>query len=153
VPEDPAGSESTQPQALRLPARVASHLSDHSRSFLFTLRGDGSPTAHPMTALLSDGRLVFNTYRKSAKARNLERDPRAAALLLENYGAEAVEELRGFVVHGRGATLEVQESVERSEQGPKVSEGQKERVAERLATGKRILIHLSNESDAALKGS
>lgn len=153
MPEDPPQSESTQPNGLRLPAPVAAHLNEHSRSFLFTLRGDGSPTAHPMTALLSEGRLVFNTYRKSAKARNLQLDPRAAALLLENYGAEAIEEVRGFVVHGRGETLEVLENIERSEQGPKVSDGQKQRVAARLATGKRILIHLSNESDAPLKGS
>jgi hypothetical protein len=32
-----------------------------------------------------DGALTFNTYRKSAKARNLLRDPRAAVILLDNW--------------------------------------------------------------------
>jgi hypothetical protein len=55
------------------------------RAFLFGLREDGSPTCHPMAALEKGGAPVFNTYRKSAKARNFLRDSRAAVVLLENW--------------------------------------------------------------------
>jgi hypothetical protein len=53
-----------------------------------------------MTALLDAGRLVFNTYRKSAKARNLERDPRLSAVLLDGYASDASGAPRGFEVRG-----------------------------------------------------
>ena len=68
-----------------LTPEVRAFLEKSGRSFFVTLRRDGSPTAHPMTALLSDGQLVYNTYRKSVKARNAARDPRTCSLLLADY--------------------------------------------------------------------
>ena len=55
------------------------------RVFLFTLRADGSPTAHPMTGNFVGGRLAFSTYRKAVKTRNAQRDPRTCSLALEGY--------------------------------------------------------------------
>src|ERR1700740_610318 len=55
------------------------------RAFLIGLRDDGSPTCHPMVAVESEGEIAFNTYRKSAKTRNFQRDPRAAVVLLDNW--------------------------------------------------------------------
>ena len=72
-------------------------LSQHTRAMLVTLRADGSPTIHPMLALWRDGALWFNTYRKSAKTHNVERDPRVCCLVLGGS-----DELTGpaVVVHG-----------------------------------------------------
>ena len=57
------------------------------RAFLVGLREDGSPTCHPMVAIDLDGTIAFNTYRKSAKAQNFRRDPRAAVALLQDWQA------------------------------------------------------------------
>jgi hypothetical protein len=61
------------------------------RAFLFGLREDGSPTCHPMVAIEREGQAVFNTYRKSAKARNFQHDPRAAVVLLPDWQAAPCE--------------------------------------------------------------
>jgi hypothetical protein len=55
------------------------------RALLFGLRADGSPTCHPMVASGAESEVRFNTYRKSAKARNFLRDPRAAVVLLDDW--------------------------------------------------------------------
>ena len=123
-----------------LPVEVREHLERHSRSFLLTLRADGSPTAHPMTALLEQDRLVFNTYRKSAKARNVERDHRVGVVLLEGYDPEAEAGGRGYALQGEGEICQVEGHAERRGRGPEVAAGQQERVNERLREGKRILI-------------
>src|SRR5215472_8052093 len=70
-------------------AAIDALLARSTRAFLISLRRDGSPTAHPMTGLSGDGRMLFNTYRKSAKARNLERDPRAAVVVVDGYADPA----------------------------------------------------------------
>lgn len=57
------------------------------RAFLVGLREDGSPTCHPMVAIDLDGTIAFNTYRKSAKAQNFRRDPRAAVVILQDWQA------------------------------------------------------------------
>ena len=48
---------------------------------LVTRRQDGSPTTHPLTPLWADGAVHFNTYRKSAKVRNLLRHQRVACVV------------------------------------------------------------------------
>jgi PPOX class probable F420-dependent enzyme len=76
---------------------IEEFLAHHTRAMLVTLRSDGSPTIHPMLALWRDGALWFNTYRKSVKARNMERDPRVCCLVLGG-----IDELTrpAVVVHG-----------------------------------------------------
>ena len=123
-----------------LPAEVRAHLAEHSRSFLLTLRADGSPTAHPMTALVEDEALVFNTYRKSAKARNVGRDPRLAVVLLDGYTPSSGAGGCGFALEGEGEICRVDGHAEQRGSGPEVAAGQRERVNERLREGKRIFI-------------
>lgn len=123
-----------------LPAEVREHLERHSRSFLLTLRADGSPTAHPMTALVEGGCLAFNTYRKSAKARNVERDPRVGVVLLDGYHLAAGEGRCGYALEGEGEVGRVDGPLERQGAGAEVAPGQQARVNERLREGKRILI-------------
>ena len=62
---------------------------------------DGSPTTHPLTPLWADGAIHFNTYRKSAKVRNLLRHPRVACVV-----TSADDDPSYFAVECRG-TAEV----------------------------------------------
>ena len=128
-----------------LPEALLAHLERHNRSFLLTLRGDGSPTAHPMTALVDRDALAFNTYRKSAKTRNVTRDERLAAVLLDGYEPRPRGAVSGYVIEGRGRVERVGELVARRGEGPSVSEGQQAAVAQRVAEGKRILIRTQAE--------
>src|SRR5260370_5614883 len=85
---------------MTIPDDAAAFLGRYTRAFLLTRRRDGAPTIHPMVAFFGDGRVSMTTYRKSAKARNVERDPRAACLVVNGYGKD---EVRGVLVRGRGA--------------------------------------------------
>ncbi|MGE0384651.1 MAG: pyridoxamine 5'-phosphate oxidase family protein [Gammaproteobacteria bacterium] len=114
------------------------------RAFLFTLRADGSPTCHPMAAAPGAGGAVFNMYAKSVKARNLLRDPRAAALLLADWSAPAGSARR---LAGRALPTEAAEDVRAFERpapaaGLQVPEGMAERVSGRREQGKRMLFRL-----------
>lgn len=63
-----------------------------------TLGRDGAPHLTTLWFALVDGNLVFETFTKSQKIRNLERDPRIAVLFEDglDYG-----ELRGVSINGR----------------------------------------------------
>ena len=130
---------------MTIPDDVAAFLGRHTRAFLLTRRRDGSPTIHPMTAFFAEGRMTMTTYRKSAKARNVERDGRAACLVVNGYGKD---EVRAVLVRGRGrlrhaalATLPAAERTAPAER-PKVSGDVSARVAARMASGKRVFLDL-----------
>ncbi len=57
-----------------VPDEVDRFIKDNIRTFMLTLRRDGSPTGHPMGGFYGDG-LFLNMYHDSVKARNLFRDP------------------------------------------------------------------------------
>lgn len=63
-----------------------------------TLGRDGAPHLTTLWFAIVDGKLVFETFSKSQKIRNLERDPRIAVLFEDglDYG-----ELRGVSINGR----------------------------------------------------
>jgi hypothetical protein len=144
-------SMSQEPPATPIRDDVAAFLGRHTRAFLLTRRRDGSPTIHPMTAFFADGRMTMTTYRKSAKARNVERDGRAACLVVNGYGKADV---RAVLVRGRGrlrqAPLAALPAAERAElpsstsdtghPQPKVSGDVTARVAARMASGKRVFL-------------
>ena len=52
---------------------------------LATVRTDGRPHAAPIWFVIDDGDIVFNTWHKSVKARNLRRDPRASMVVDYEY--------------------------------------------------------------------
>lgn len=131
-----------EPEA-RIPDDVIEFLENHTRTILLTLRRDGSPTAHPMTGLYSDGRLSFSTYRKSAKTLNVQRDPRTACLVTTG---DDDAHFQAVVYRGRSRVLEGLEMPQRGRAGgdtPNVSGGTANRAADRLKTGKRIIIEVS----------
>jgi hypothetical protein len=92
-------------EAIPLEREVDAFLQAHRRAYWVTLRRDGSPTAHPMGGLYEDGRLLFTSYRKSAKNRNVDRDPRCCVLLANEYDATSLEvvTLKGFARVREGA--------------------------------------------------
>lgn len=130
-----------------IPDDVAAFLASHTRTFLVTRRQDGAPTIHPMTAFFAAGRMTMSTYRKSAKARNVERDPRASCLVANGYGKDDV---RGVLVRGRGSlrTAATSEVPAATREAPKVSESITDRVAERMASGKRVFLDVEPDEAA-----
>lgn len=80
------------------PAEVASFLEGPHTAVLSTIARDGGPHAAGMWYVADDREIRMWTYRKSQKAVNLRRDPRAA-FLVETGTAYA--ELRGVLVRGR----------------------------------------------------
>jgi hypothetical protein len=104
-----------------------------------------------MTALHDRGRLVYNTYRKSAKARNIARDPRTCSLLLADYDAECE---RALVYKGSARRVDPAR-VTPSQQGlarpaRQISGAIPERVNARLESGTRVLLAVDAEEIALL---
>ncbi len=63
-----------------------------------TLDADGSVHLSTLWFAVVDGRLVFETYTKSQKIVNLQRDPRITVLVEDG---DEYEELRGVMIRGR----------------------------------------------------
>jgi len=88
-----------------IPESAASFMAHQRRTFMITLRKDGSPTVHPMAGFFG-GALYLNTYAASAKAKNLERDPRICCVLTNPSDARDFE---AAVYRGRARLLPVEE--------------------------------------------
>lgn len=131
---------------MTIPDDAAAFLARHTRGFLLTRRRDGSPTIHPMTAFFADGRVTMTTYRRSAKARNVERDARAGCLVVNGY---AKDDVQAVLVRGRGALRSgaMTPPTGRSE-APKVSDDIATRVADRMASGKRVFLDVEPDAVA-----
>jgi PPOX class probable F420-dependent enzyme len=121
-------------------------VADHSRSFLLTRRASGAPTGHPMTLRVSsDGDLLFNTYRASAKARNLMRQPQVSCVV--TTGSDDPDP-RWVLVSGTAEVLDQDEGIRAwstSMGGPAVAVRSAvvgETVQARLADGKRIVVRV-----------
>lgn len=84
---------------------AAHFMAANGRTFMVTLRKDGSPTAHPMAGFFG-GRLYLNTYGKSAKAKNLGRDDRICCVLTNPSDAESFQ---GALYRGRARRLTADE--------------------------------------------
>jgi PPOX class probable F420-dependent enzyme len=75
-----------------------------------TLNQDGSPHLTTLWFAVVDGEIVFETFTKSQKVLNLQRDPRIA--LLFEQGLQ-YEELRGVSINGRARLVSEPEQVYR----------------------------------------
>ena len=63
---------------------------------LGTIRADGSPRISPVEPFLIEGHLLFGAMSRSAKARDLTRDPRCAVHSIVNAPNEGEGELKLF---------------------------------------------------------
>ncbi|WP_091104140.1 pyridoxamine 5'-phosphate oxidase family protein [Nonomuraea pusilla] len=81
---------------------VAAFLERSRKLQLATINPDGTPHLVTMFYGLDAGRIVFWTYAKAQKARNLARDPRVSCLV---EAGDSYDELRGVLVYGRAEQL------------------------------------------------
>jgi PPOX class probable F420-dependent enzyme len=101
-----------------------------------TLNRDGSPHLTTLWFAVVDGALVFETYTKSQKIRNLERDPRIAVLVERG---ETYDQLRGVSINARAELVTDPKRVHRlalavmKRNQPGVPEDVLEKLAERMA--------------------
>jgi len=63
-----------------------------------SLHPDGRPHLVPMWYVVEEGQVVFRSFARSQKIRNLQRDPRLTVLV--EHG-EAYAELQGVMIQGR----------------------------------------------------
>ena len=80
------------------PEELEAFIEEQKSLQVATINQDGTPHLSTMWFAVVDGDIVFETYTKSQKIKNLERDDRIA-LLLED-GLE-YEKLRGVAINGR----------------------------------------------------
>jgi len=136
-----------------LSPEVRALLEKSGRGFFVTLRPDGSPTIHPMTALYSEGRLVYNTYRKSVKAKNAARDPRTCSLLFADYDDAPDVAL---VYKGRARPVDPASFAAATEAPTRpareIAPSVGERVNARLQDGRRVLLGIDAD-EAVILGS
>jgi PPOX class probable F420-dependent enzyme len=129
------------------PPAAEDFLRTHTRTFLVTLRPDGAPTCHPMVGLWREGALWLNTYRKSAKVRNLTAEPRVACVVVTD---DDEPRFRGVVLRGRAEVVPLEAApAGRPDSGaraPGVGAEVTEHVRARLAEGKRVLVRIVPES-------
>jgi PPOX class probable F420-dependent enzyme len=123
-----------------IPPRAEQFLRGHTRAFLVTVRPDGTPGCHAMVGLWHEGGLHLNTYRKSAKARNVARDPRVACVVVTD---DDDPRFRGVVLRGRAEILtSIAPGTGRAPRPPGVGDDVTRLVAARLAEGKRVVIRV-----------
>ncbi|MEU7831142.1 MULTISPECIES: pyridoxamine 5'-phosphate oxidase family protein [unclassified Nonomuraea] len=75
---------------------------------LATINPDGTPHLVTMFYGLDEGRIVFWSYAKAQKVRNLERDPRVSCLI---ETGEDYNELRGVLLYGEAKRIDEPEQV------------------------------------------
>ena len=124
-----------QPQAVKITQDLQEFLQTHTRTFLFSLRKDGSPTGHPMKPSYSEGALYFNTYRKAPKARNMFRDSRVCCLVATRHNDP---NFRAVLFRGKAEHIDWQLL-------PRPSVGEGLGSQDRLRTGLRIIFKLTPE--------
>jgi PPOX class probable F420-dependent enzyme len=75
-----------------------------------TIGPDGAPHLVPLWFGLVDGEIVLETFTKSQKVKNLERDPRLTVLLEDG---DVYEELKGVMIRARAELHKDVETVHR----------------------------------------
>jgi nitroimidazol reductase NimA-like FMN-containing flavoprotein (pyridoxamine 5'-phosphate oxidase superfamily) len=73
-----------------IPSDADEFMQHNGRTFMITLRKDGSPTAHPMAGFFG-GALYLNMYAASAKSKNLGRDDRICCVVTNSSDAREFE--------------------------------------------------------------
>ena len=77
---------------------IAAFLDENLKVQVASVGKDGAPHLSTLFYVVDDGNLVFWTYARSQKIRNLERDPRVSALVEDGID---YFELRGVSITGR----------------------------------------------------
>ena len=83
-------------------------IDEHKNLQVGTVAPDGGVHLSTLWYAVVDGRIVFETYTKSQKIRNLRRDDRITVLLEDG---DTYEELRGVMIRGRAELVDDHERV------------------------------------------
>jgi PPOX class probable F420-dependent enzyme len=108
-----------------------------------TLNRDGSPHLTTLWFAVVDGKIVFETFTKSQKVKNLERDPRIAVLFEDG---ELYNKLRGVSINGRAELVSDPEQVHRlakpvmGRNNPGLDEEQLEALVQRMAKKRSAVV-------------
>lgn len=129
------------PAGVPISPDVETFLKAHTRTFILTLRKDGSPTGHPMTGWYDEGRMRVTTYRKSHKTRNAQRDERTSWVVLNGYDSD--DDLRAVQFKGVNRVVEATQMPSQAGVRQGVSTGLSSRTEERLKSGKRIVLEVT----------
>jgi nitroimidazol reductase NimA-like FMN-containing flavoprotein (pyridoxamine 5'-phosphate oxidase superfamily) len=130
----------------RFSDEIRAFLSTHRRAFLVTCTRQNRPIAHPMSLILDDDTIYFYTYRKSAKVRNLQRNPHVSCLVATSDDAA---DFAAVEVRGTAEVLDVDQLPESllnhhasglTEVSP---EEQIRDARRRLASGKRAYVRIA----------
>lgn len=115
---------SRREQIAMTPAELDAYLREQRRIILITIGKDGMPHPAPMNYGVDDqGRVIFSTFRKSQKVKNVERDPRAS--LLVESGA-TYPELKAVILY---CAVEIIDDFEAMRAAMKVMRGTSEDVS------------------------
>lgn len=87
---------------------IASFIEGRKSLQVATIGKDGAPHLSTLWFAVVDDKLVFETYTRSQKIKNLERDPRITVLVEDG---ETYETLRGVMMQGRAELLTDHEEV------------------------------------------
>lgn len=101
-------STSRRDQIRLSPEEVITFLEQQKSLQVGTLERDGSVHLSTLWFALVDGQVVFETYTKSQKIKNLHRDDRITVLAEDGL---VYEELRGVMIKGRARLIDTPEEV------------------------------------------
>ena len=132
---------SDDPTGIPVPPEVEAFLKAHTRTFILTVRKDGSPTGHPMTGWYDEGRMRVTTYRRSHKTRNAQRDERTSWVILNGYDSN--DDARAVQFKGVNRVVNATEMPTHAGERQGTKTGLSSRTEDRLKSGKRIVIEVT----------
>ena len=102
----PEEVEMAEAKRVPVPKEVRDFMDNNGRTFMLTLRKDGSPTGHPMGGFWGGG-LYLNMYRDSVKNKNLLRDPSICCITTTPSDAK---DFKAIVYRGSARAVPVEET-------------------------------------------
>jgi hypothetical protein len=129
-------------------------LARHRDVVLFCHDEKGGPIGYPMTVVsTAHGMIHFTTYRKSAKVRHLERDPRVSVLSFVPEGAS----VRWASAWGTAVFWEPSEAdldeIFASGRDDRAPAGMAANVRSRILEGKRVLVRVEVDRSETAEGT
>ena len=130
------------------PTELEAFIEEQKSLQVATINLDGTPHLSTLWFAVVDGDIVFETYTKSQKIKNLERDNRIAVLLEDG---SVYERLRGAQINGRAELHSDPAAVHRyalevmSRNNPGIDRGMLSSAAENMALKRTAVVVKANK--------
>lgn len=143
VPQQPSADTDLSPAAAS--SDVTDFLCRHHRAFLFCRDAAGEPTGYAMrTVAYQGGELLFATYTKSAKVRNIRARPEVACLVQSGPEQNASwVSVRGRAAIDLPARDEIDALMASASSDARVPDAVVAAVRDRLISGKRCIVRVA----------